>query len=144
MHVRTFNFFFVIPESEPAGNSTSRKVKLTEFFIFAVLVSVVFFTILFGGFIHTVLVVFFVVILLVTLVRKVRTTQESMPSQKSMYLLHIGTFALCVSLLFSTLWVGYCKIASHHMCIYSTYILCAEVTLLFIMVVVLYRKGVTP
>ncbi|MBU7017463.1 MAG: hypothetical protein HXS44_08140 [Theionarchaea archaeon] len=139
MRANPFSFFFVTPEPEPVGTSTSKKMNITEFFIFMVMVSVIFSTILFGGFIHSILVVIFVVILLVLLVRKVMSVKGSTHSQRGKYL-YIGTLAVCVSLFFSTIWVAYCKSASHPQCIYSTYILCAEVTFLFIMVIVLYRK----
>lgn len=141
MHVSIFPLFCVIPESESVGTSTSTsiKVKVAEFFIFMVLVSVISLTILFGGFIHTLLVVFFVSFLLISLVRKVKSTEGLQLSQTG-YLLYGGTLAVCVSLLFFTLWVGYCKIAYHSLCVYSTYILCAEVIFLFIMVIAVYKR----
>lgn len=131
------------PQDSDERMSSSQKGKVVDVLVFVVLLTVIASTILFGkSLISKLFVVFFVVVLLLTLLKRVRNYfAQSEISRKEKYLIYFGAFAVLLSLAIFSLWVGYCEYADTYYCEYSTYILCGEVALIFFVVVFLFKIG---
>ena len=139
-------YLLPVPESEmnKKMEQNNKKGKIVEAFVFVVLLLIVISTLLYSkNFINRVSVVFFVVLLLVILLLKVRK-RVSQDSRKVITLLYLGASVIIVSIVFSSIWAGYCEIAGTGFdlgCQYSNHVLCGEVTFLFVFVIFLFRRG---
>ncbi|MBU7026906.1 MAG: hypothetical protein HXS48_08185 [Theionarchaea archaeon] len=122
--------------------SSSQKGRWIEVFVFLMLLALITSVILFGkSLIDKLLVVFFVVVLLLILLKRVKNYfAQSETSQKEKYFVYFGAFAVLLSMVVFSLWVGYCEYADMYGCQYPTYILCGEVVLVFFLVVFLFKR----
>jgi hypothetical protein len=129
----------LVAGSEPPHKKHTIKGILPDTITFLAIFAVVIFTILFGqNFINLYLVVLFVVLLLVLLLRKVKTYSIS---QKEINIIYCGAAAVFVSVTIFSIWLGYCIVLDRGYCQYIRYILCGEIGLLFLLVVLFFRRG---
>ena len=139
-------YLLPVPESEinKKKEQNNQKGKIVEAFVFVVLLVLVITTLLYSkSFINRISIVFFVVLLLVILLSRVRK-RVSQDSRKVITLLYLGASVVIVSIVFSSIWAGYCEITGSGLtlgCQYSNYVLCGEVTFLFVFVIFLFRRG---
>lgn len=144
--MRATIFLLPVPESEinKKMEQNNKKGKITEAFVFAVLLALVISTLLYSkSFFNKISIVFFVVLLLIILLSKARK-RVSQDSRKVITLLYLGASVIIVSIVFSSIWAGYCEITGSEFdlgCQYSNYVLCGEVTFLFIFVIFLFRRS---
>jgi hypothetical protein len=146
MNMRATICLLPVPESEmnKKMEQNNKKGKIVEAFVFVVLLVLVISTLLYSkSFFNKISIVFFVVLLLIILLSRVR--KRVLPeSRKVIMLLYLGASVIIVSIVFSSIWAGYCEIAGTGLtpgCMYSTYVLCGEVTFLFVFVIFLFKRG---